>query len=140
LLSCEKDDADVQVIESRAGDYVGADAEDGIQYITRIYNMSDKTDSLFIENIGNLGLRAKFHVSGNEVAVAPTPYDFPVADTTYSVNISGNGKIEGNILTLQYTLSGPYQFFERAFGDSLTAYTANFTGDREFIAPIIQGH
>jgi hypothetical protein len=139
LMSCEKDDADVEIIEPRAGDYVGADKEDGIQYITRIYNMVDKSDSLFIENIGNLGLRSKFYVNGQDVTVAPTPYDFPIADTAYSVSLSGTGKIEGDTLKLQYTLSGPYQFFELAFGDSLTSYTGNFAGSRESKAPIIQG-
>jgi hypothetical protein len=140
MTSCNDDDIDVHIIEPRAGDYVGADAEDGVQYITRIYNKSDRSDSLFIENIGNLGFRSQFVVNGNDVILSPTHYDFPIADTAYSVNLSANGKIDGNILTLQYTLAGPQEFFEEAFGASISSYTANFTGDREFKAPIVQGH
>ena len=126
-MSCQDDDTDVTILSPLAGDYIGVEAEDPeTEYAVHVYNSANDNNTLFIDNIGNIHNRYTFTVNGNEVSIPSTPYTYVASATvTYTGNLSATGKIEGEKMTLQYTITGPASFL----GPTMT-YTGNFVGDR----------
>jgi hypothetical protein len=130
LTSCKKDDSDVLIISPVAGDYVGketcAPTPPSDNYTVSIYNQSTG-DKVFIHNVYGIGGTYEATVSGNTITVPSTPYTYQSGTTTYKGNISANGTLDGNILTIHYKLDGDL------------ADECQFVGNREFRAPTVQG-
>jgi hypothetical protein len=133
--SCQKDDADITILSPIAGNFVGTEkcpTVPGAPYTITINNQADiNNGKLFITNLYGIGQTYEAVVSGNTLTVANTPYEYTAGTganaVTYKGNISATGKVEGNILTISYTLDGddPEQ--------------CSFVGDREFRGPTHQG-
>ncbi|MBO2008782.1 hypothetical protein [Hymenobacter negativus] len=132
---CKKDDEDIAVYSSVAGNYVGTEkcpTTPGDPYTITIYNQADiNNGKAFITNLYGIGETYEATVDGNRITVPTTPYEYTVisrGDTTvYQGNISASGTVDGTILTINYTLDGddPEQ--------------CSFVGDREFRGPTHQG-
>ncbi len=128
---CKKDDEDMEIYSSLAGNYVGTEkcpTTPGDPYTVTIYNQADiNNGKVFITNLYGIGETYEATVDGNRITVATTPYEYTYQGTTYRGNIQASGTVEGNILNISYTLDGddPEQ--------------CSFEGDREFRGPTHQG-
>lgn len=132
LVSCQKDDTDVTIISPLAGDFVGKEtckpAPAGSQYTVHVYNTAENKDKIYIDNIYDIGNQFEANVSGNTITLPSKPYEYIIprgqpGAGTYTGNISGEGSVDGSILTFTF----------RADGD--LADTCTFKGDRAYRYP-----
>lgn len=119
LVSCQKDDTDVTILSSVAGDFVGQEACPGPipagpaahEYAVHIYNQSDAgNNKVFINNLYELGDTYEATVNGQSITLAASPYSYTVGSgmsaQTRSGTMSATGNVNGSILTLNFTLTG----------------------------------
>lgn len=128
---CKKDDTEIAVLSPVAGNFVGTEkcpTTPGAPYTIAIYNQTDVNNGkVFISNLYGIGEVYEATIDGKNITVPKTPYQYTVGKDTYRGNISATGTVDGNILTISYTLDGddPEQ--------------CSFVGDREFRGPTHQG-
>ncbi|WP_310393243.1 hypothetical protein [Hymenobacter sp.] len=114
LVSCQDDDSDLIILSPVAGDYTGnetcAPSPAGGDYVIHIYNTAANDGKVFIDNIYNIGNRFEADVSGNNITMVAQPYSYVIPTGpnagTYTGNVSATGTVEGEILTLNFTLDG----------------------------------
>jgi len=136
---CKKDDEDIAIYSSVAGNYVGTEKCPTVpsDYTITIYNQADVNNGkVFITNLYNIGETYEATVDGKNITVPTTPYQYSYPDKTATGadtiivvrgNIKASGTVEGNILNISYTLDGD------------DPENCSFTGDREFRGPTHQG-
>lgn len=131
LSGCKKDNEDITIYSPVAGNYVGTEkcpTTPGAPYTITVYNQAAVSNGkVFISNLYGIGETYEATVDGSRITVPTTPYQYTDSGTTYRGNISATGTVDGNVLTINYTLDGddPEQ--------------CSFVGNREFRGPTHQG-
>lgn len=110
LVSCQKEDDDITILSSVAGDYIGKETcapspAGGLYHIT-IYNTAANDGKVFIDNIYDINNKLTADVSGNNITVPSQPYTYVSGATTYKGNISATGTVNDGVLDLKFKLDG----------------------------------
>jgi hypothetical protein len=131
FAGCKKDDEDIEIYSAVAGNYVGTEkcpTTPGDPYTISINNQTDtKNGKVFINNLYGIGETYEATVDGSNITVPTTPYQYTYQGTTYRGNIKATGTVNGDILTISYTLDGD------------DPEDCSFSGNREFRGPTHQG-
>lgn len=137
--ACKKDDdPDVTLLSPVAGAFVGhetcAPDPSSPDYTVSVYNTAANNGNVFIDNIWGLQdylevpVQFEATVNGNTLTMPQTTRQFVVDTDTFNIQMAGEGRVDGNILTFTFRIDG-----------DLGADTCTFVGDRNHLNPPVQG-